>query len=269
MEFKVNDGTGFVMNYEVIPNVLPTTTLFVHGNIASNRWWYPSAEIFKKQAEGKGYKGSMIMAEFRGAGQSSAPRADSEVDMHRFANDFNSLLESLSLDPVHVVGHSTGGLIAAMMMAKKPDLFAKGIFLDPVGAGGVKFDESMIAAFDQMKVNKELVGIVLGSTIHNNNPDGEFFRQILVEDAFKAVKSVGHLVLKALDGLDVRAEIRTIDKPVLVLHGEHDQLLPMEESKAIAHSIPGAKFEIIPGHGHCTNVESPEDFVKIVKSFLF
>ena len=268
MEFKVNDGTGFVMNYEVLPHLLPSHTLFIHGNLASNRWWQPSAEIFQAESQGKSYSGSMIMAEFRGAGGSSAPQAESEVDMHRFADDYIALVKSLNLGPINVVGHSTGGLIAALMMAKEPSLFAKGFFLDPVGATGVKFDDSMIAAFDQMKSSKPLVGVVLGSTIHNNNPDSEFFK-LLVDDACVAVKSVGHLVLKALDGLDVREDVRQIQKPVLVLHGEHDQLLSMEASKALAHSIPGAKFEIIPGQGHCTNVENPALFVKMLKSFLF
>lgn len=268
MEFKVSDGTGFVMHYEVLPHLLPGHTLFIHGNLASNRWWQPAAEIFKNESQGKNYSGSMIMAEFRGAGGSSAPLSESEVDMHRFADDYIALVKSLNVGPVNVVGHSTGGLIAALMMAKEPDLFVKGMFLDPVGATGVKFDDSMIAAFDQMKSNKPLVGIVLGSTIHNNNPDSEFFN-LLVEDAAKAVKSVGHLVLKALDGLDVRDEVRGIQKPVLVLHGEHDQLLSMEASRALAHSIPQAKFEIVAGQGHCTNVENPPLFVKLLKSFLF
>ncbi|MNJ93412.1 Non-heme chloroperoxidase [compost metagenome] len=269
MEFKVNDGTDFVMNYEVVQNVLPVATLFIHGNCASNRWWYPSVEIFEKQAEGKDYSGSIIMAEFRGCGKSSTPKEDKEVDMHTFANDFIALVKSLDEGPVNLVGHSTGGLIAAIMLAQEPGLFAKAVLLDPVGARGVKFEDSMIAAFEQMKVNKDLVAVVIGSTIHNNNPNSEFFKQILVEDASHAVKSVGHLVLKALDGLDVRLDIKGIAKPVLVLHGEHDTLLPMADSKAMAELMSDAQFQVIPGQGHCTNVENPEKFVNIAQSFLF
>ena len=267
MEFKVNDGTGFVMNYDVVPNLFPTPTFFIHGNLASNRWWEPSLQILKTEAQGKSYPAPMIMAEFRGAGKSSAPEKETEVNMHRFADDFIALIKNLNVGPVNVVGHSTGGLIAAIMMAKEPELFLKGLFLDPVGATGVKFDESMVAAFDQMKSNKPLVGVVLGSTIHNNNPDSEFFK-MLVEDASSAVKSVGHLVLKALDGLDVRDEVRGISKPVLVLHGEHDQLLSVDASRALSHSIPNSKFEIVAGQGHCANIENPSLFIKTLKSFL-
>ncbi|MDG0817269.1 alpha/beta fold hydrolase [Bdellovibrio svalbardensis] len=258
-----------MVHFEVIENVVPENVLFVHGNLASNRWWYPAQEVWKKQAEGKNFKGALIFAEFRGCGKSPAPADASEVNMHTFAKDFISLVKKLNRGPVHVVGHSTGGLIAALMLAKEPSLFKKAVLLDPVGAQGVTFDRSMIAAFEQMKVDKNLTAVVIGSTIHNNNAEAEFFKNVIVEDAFHAVKSVGHWVLEALDGLDVREELGAVSHDVLVLHGEHDQLLPKADSEAMAKLFSRGKFQIIEGQGHCANVESPEKFVSITQSFLF
>ncbi len=267
--FAVSDGTDAVINYEVVPGIVPETTFCIHGNLASNRWWYPAQEHWKSQSYGKNYQGSLIYAEFRGCGESSKPKQESEVDLHTFANDFISLIRSLNLGPIHLVGHSTGGTIAALMLAKAPELFKKGVLLDPVGAQGVKFDSNMISAFEQMKVNKDLVAIVLGSTIYQNNPDSEFFKRVVVEDAFRGVKAIGHLVLKALDGFDARAEISKITHPVLVLHGEHDQLLDIGESKKMAELINTARFQTIPGQGHCVNIEAPEKFVALIRDFLF
>lgn len=264
-----NDGTGFEMNYEVIPNVLPENTLFIHGNLASNRWWYPTEQVWSRKAKGKNLPGSMILAEFRGCGKSSVPRGQQDIEMHLFAKDFIGLVEKLNIGPVNVVGHSTGGLIAALMLAKAPTLFKKAIFLDPVGATGVKFDDAMTGAFEQMKANKEIVSAVMASTIHNNQPDTDFFRQVVVEDAFHAVKTVGVGVLKALDGLDVRQECSKIKHPVLVLHGEHDQLLPVADSKALAALMTNGRFETVLGQGHCTNAENPELFVQLVDGFFW
>jgi len=266
---NVNDGTGFQLNYEVHPGLVPTTTLFIHGNLASNRWWYPTHELWQTKARGKNYQGSLVYAEFRGCGKSSAPKNESEVDMNRFADDFIQLAKSLNQGPINLVGHSTGGLIAGLMLAKAPELFKKAIFLDPVGANGVQFDNSMINAFEQMKVDRDLVGVVMNSTIYENDKESEFFKNIVVEDAFHAVKSVGHLVLKALDGLDSRQSIAKITHPVLVLHGEHDNLLPMQDSKAMAGLIKNAQFRVIDGQGHCANVEAPEKFVGLAQEFLF
>jgi pimeloyl-ACP methyl ester carboxylesterase len=265
----IQDGTGFQLNYEKLDGVLPETTLFIHGNLASNRWWYPAEEILKAQSKDKNWKGSMILAEFRGCGKSSAPNSQKEIDMHLFANDFIALVQSLKVGPINLVGHSTGGIIVALMLAKAPTLFKKAVLLDSVGAKGAKFDDSMTQAFEAMKASKELVATVMASTIYECDKTSDFFTKIVVEDAFHAVKTVGAGVLKALDGFDVRNELSLVKHPVLVLHGEHDVLLPMDGSRELAQLMTGSHFEIIKGHGHCANAEDPALFVSIMNKFLF
>lgn len=260
---------GFQLNFEVIPNVVPENTVFIHGNLASNRWWYPTEEEFRKQAKSRTTPGSMILVEFLGCGKSEAPKSEADVNMRVFAREFNALVKSLNLTSVNLVGHSTGGLIASLMAADEPTLYKKAVLLDPVGAHGVTFDQNMIGAFEAMKTDKKLTATVLASTIYKNDESSDFFQRIVVEDAFHAVKTVGHWVLKALDGLDVTAELKAVTCPVLVLHGEHDQLLPIQDSQQMAALISGAKFEVIKDQGHCPNVENPAVFTGILNRFLY
>jgi pimeloyl-ACP methyl ester carboxylesterase len=270
--FELKDGTNCQIHFEKKDGILKETTLFIHGNLASNRWWYPAEQkwIAKAKFAGAGaLKGSMILAEFRGCGESSAPGSQAEVDMHRFANDFIALVRSFNFGKINLVGHSTGGLIAALMLAKAPELFDKAFLLDPVGAQGIKFQNGMEEAFAAMKTDKALLSAVMASTIYNCEQTSDFFRQIVVEDAFKAVNSVGSMVLKALDGFDARTELAMVQHPVLVCHGEHDTLLPMDASKELANLFKNGKFQVIPGHGHCTNAEDAGLFTDKVDQFLF
>jgi len=256
------------IHYEIVEGLLPEDTFFIHGNLASHRWWYPAEAIWRKKAKGE-QKGAMIRVDFLGCGKSSAPRSQEDVDMKAFARDFTDLVKSLGRGPMHVVGHSTGGLIAALMLAEEPTLFKKAVLLDPVGARGVTFDESITSAFEKMKNDRALVALVIGSTIKDNNPEADFFRQVIVDDAAHSIQSVGDKVLRALDGFDVRPTVAEIGNPVLVLHGEHDSLLPVQDSRELASLMKHAQFSIIPGQGHCTNVENPEKFVAHVHDFLF
>lgn len=260
---------NYKINYDVFSNLVPQTTFFIHGNLSSNRWWMPTVENLKANNTPSN-KGQVILGEFRGCGHSEAPRKDSDVTMDAFANDFIDLIRSLKLsERINLVGHSTGGIIAAIMLAKAPELFNKAYLLDPVGAEGVQFNTEMIQAFEAMKLDKNLTGLVIGSTIYNNDADSAFFKDIIVEDAFTSVKAVGHLVLQALDGLDVRETLKSVQHPVKVVHGEFDTLLSQDESEKLAKLLPNGQFETLAGCGHCGNVENPKQFVQSMSSFLF
>lgn len=269
-------GSDAQISTELFNRALPRPTLFIHGNLASNNWWQPSLEQWQARGRGQNWSSPMICAEFRGCGKSSAPKGPEDVDMHLFANDFIALTEALPSGemgevvqgPINLVGHSAGGLICALMAAKRPDLFDKILLLDPVGARGVVFDDSMPAAFEQMKKDKGLTATVIGSTIHGLNPQNRFFQSKIVEDAFHAVQTTGPWVLMALRAFDAREELKSVKSHGLVLHGEFDTLLPVADSQELAGLIK-AEFKVIPEQGHCCNFENPEKFVDIAHRFLF
>lgn len=256
------------IHYEIFENVLPQTTLMIHGNMASTRWWQPILLELKKLYP-QGGSGHLVAVDFRGCGKSSAPKSQDEVNMFLFAEDFCDLVKSLGLKSINLVGHSTGGIIAALMLRNSPELFNRAVLLDPVGAKGVKFEDSMTAAFEQMKVDRNLVALVLGSTIYQNNPDSDFFQNVVVEDAFHAAKTVGDKVLRALCPFDVSCELSAVKHPVLVLHGEFDNLLPRQDSEELAKLMANATFQQIDQQGHCCNVENPAKFANIMSKFLF
>ena len=261
---QLND---FSMNFEVYPDCLPEDTLFIHGNLGSNNWWNPSRSVWIEQAKPE-FKGSMILAEWRGCGESQAPNQESSLHPRALANDYIALLESLNISKVHLVGHSTGGVIALMMMLAKPELIHRAVLLDSVSAEGIEFHEDMLTAFKNMQQDRDFCAGIMGMTIANHDHHRELFEP-LVDDAFKMAEPNWEGVLRVLKDFNIRSELKEIINPTLILHGTNDQIVPIEGSKILHSEIPAAQFKELDDQGHSCNVENPKRFVQEVNQFLY
>lgn len=260
-------SNGFQMNVDVHAGLAPMDTVFMHGNLASNTWWEPSLGVWKNQAK-PSYEGRLVFAEWRGCGKSAAPQAESDLHPSVLADDYIALLKELGVKKACIVAHSTGGLIAMYAMLKEPTLFDRAVFLDPVGPGGVQFEQPMYDAFTQMSQNKEFCAMIMGSTIHGNDASSPLFARI-VEDTFNIARHVWHGVPNMLSTVNITKEVTRIQHPILILHGEHDPILPKEGSLELAKILPNARYVELKDQGHSTNVENPALFVSSVNEFLF
>lgn len=258
---------GFTVNCDVVPATLPMDTLFIHGNLASNRWWRPALAAWNRDAR-PGLEGRAILAEWRGCGQSSEPASEAELAPEVLADDYIRLLENLKISKACVVGHSTGGLIALRAMMKRPDLFHRAVLLNSVAADGARIDSTRLDAYARMGRDRAYCAEVLGAIIHGSRRDDPFFQE-LVSDAYGISKHNWLGVPRALANVDVTSLLHKVRAPVLVAHGELDSVLPIEKSKTMALGLGNGVFQEIKGQGHCPNVENPELFVRICNEFLF
>ena len=272
--FKTKNG--FTLHYQVVENILPATTVFLHGNVASNRWWIPTEEIYTKNSIGKNYTGDMISIEFLGCGKSDAPRKPEDMDLIQFASDFNDILTEFKnkcqkcIENFNVVGHSTGGFIAAIMTSLNPELFSKSLLLNPVGAKGLPLTGVVKAAYEKMVTNKSLMTAAIGAAIYKNNFDSDFFKQVIAEDAIASVQKISYWVVQAFSVMDATEVISRSTVPTLILFGEHDRILTAADSQDLAYKyLQKGRFELVRNQGHSMNVENPEAFVEKVSNFLF
>ncbi len=245
-------------------NLAKQDTLFIHGNLASSAWWQPTLREWRVQ--GSLGTGSLLFADWRGCGKN--PISSAPFTLEELARDYLSLLDRLGKREVALVGHSLGGLIAMQMMILEPHRFAKAILLDPVSVKGVVFDESMYTAFRQMEASRELTGTVLLNTVRNAKKLDPDYSSRLVDDAFHAVKGSGPAVLEILKTLNLTAAAEKIKIPSLILHGAHDQVIPLKDSQDLARILPASELEILPDAGHCWNIENPVAFASRIRAWL-
>lgn len=79
-------------------------------------------------------------------------------------------------------------------------------------------------------------------------------------------------VAAASRGMGLRPDrtpvLRQAGKPTLIITGEHDALMPLSTSEAMAEAAPGSSLVVLPHAGHLSNMEDPEGFNKAVTDFL-
>ena len=256
------------IHYEIVKNVVPKTTIFIHGNLSSNRWWYPTIESAheKKQAF---YAGDIILAEIRGCGRSSDVSELDFISIEGLAEEFLAFVAHLKLQNFNIVGHSTGGSIAFLMLTALNIGDGRAVLVDPVGVKGKKFEAPILTAFENMKTDAGLVADVMRVTINSPDIEESFFREVVVADALRAAKVMGAKIANAFMQFNGADRLFCIQNPVLVLHGELDQVLPIADSRALADAIPGALFKLLPDMGHCPNLQDPKALWTLIFDFLY
>jgi pimeloyl-ACP methyl ester carboxylesterase len=258
---------GRTIHYAIENNAFDHDVLFVHGNLASTRWWQPTIQ-FLEAGRTPSKHGRLVAADWPGCGQSLAPSRPDDLSMWSLAHDHIALAKSIGMTDVCLVGHSTGGLVSLIMLLLEPELFSRTLLLDPVSAQGIQFGPDMILGFEQMSQDRKFCEVILGGTIYGRDVHDPFVQK-LIDDAFGVDKMVWTEIPKFLGQIDLRKDLHKIEQPMLVLHGEHDQILPVEGSREIAKSVAHGKFEILRGRGHCANVEEPSEFAaKLTEFFL-
>jgi pimeloyl-ACP methyl ester carboxylesterase len=70
------------------------------------------------------------------------------------------------------------------------------------------------------------------------------------------------------DRADFSRMVQRIACPMMVITGTNDVIIRAEDSKAVADSVPGARFVEIANSGHLSNLENPEAFNAALLSFL-
>jgi len=234
--------------------------VFSHG-------WPLSADAWEDQMVFLGRHGYRCVAhDRRGHGRSSQPWDGNEMDT--YADDLATLVESLDLhDAIHV-GHSTGGGEVARYIGRHGTArVAKAVLIgavtplmlrtatNPDGLPMEAFDGIRAGVLgDRSQFFKDLSGPFYGANrsgakVSQGIRDG-FWMQGM-QAGFKGVLDC----IKAFSETDFTDDLKKIDVPTLILHGDDDQIVPIAASAILtSRLVPRATLKIYPGfsHGMCS-----------------
>ncbi len=234
--------------------------VFSHG-------WPLSADAWEDQMVFLGSHGYRCIAhDRRGHGRSGQPWKGNDMDT--YADDLATLVAALDLkNPVHV-GHSTGGgevaryigrhgtkrVAKAVLIGAVPPLMLK-TAANPGGTPIETFDDMRAGVLaDRAQFFRDLSIPFYGA----NRPRAKvsqgvrdvFFLQSM-QAGFKAAVDC----IKAFSETDFTEDLKRIDVPALILHGDDDQIVPIGASALLsAKLVKHSTLKVYPGfaHGMCT-----------------
>jgi non-heme chloroperoxidase len=208
-------------------------------------------------------KGFRVVAhDRRGHGRSG--QASSGNDMDGYADDLAAVIEALDLRDATLVGHSTGGgevvryiarhgtkrVAKVVLIAAVPPIMLRSA-ANPEGLPIEVFDNLRSGiAKDRSQFYKDLAIQFYGA----NRPGAKVSQGILDQFwlwSMQAGLKNAYESIKAFSETDFTEDLKKIDVPTLVMHGEDDQIVPVKDSaKKSARLIKGAKEIYYPGAPH-------------------
>jgi aminoacrylate hydrolase len=259
-------ANGISQEYEWhgLNNPVSVPIALVAGMGGSRSYWKPQIENFSKNFQ-------VLAYDQRGTGGTSPTQVAS---IEQLAEDFIALLDTLKIDKVHFVGHSTGGAIGQIIAVKHPARIASLIIYASVH----KADHYRHRVWGLRKqILEEMGPEVYAKTTSLFFYPPEFTSahhdELLAVEArtaqfeLSSPEIMGSRI-EAILKFDISADLVKIKAPVLVICAEDDLLTPSYFSKEIATLIPNAELVLFPKGGHAYSRSNPESFNKVVLDFI-
>jgi pimeloyl-ACP methyl ester carboxylesterase len=251
----------------------PTTgvpVVFLHHFTAVLDDWDPAV------IDGIAAERRVILVDLRGVGDSAGATPDSVEAM---AGDAIAFLQALGLGTVDLLGFSLGGMVAQVILERRPDLVRRVILAGTAPAG----DQGPAAT-----------GAVLQAALEKASAQGKHPKHFLFFSPTATSQAAADAFLARLeertDGRDAPVSNETIgaqlaalakweqgnspvgltnvDKPVLVVNGDDDTMLPTISSFHLSRLLPDAQLSVYPDSGHGGIFQHHDLFVAQALDFL-
>lgn len=247
--------------------------VFVHGAVGDLRYWEPQRNAFGKQHRFVAYT-------FRYHGTAPWPDDGKQYSAETHAADLAAFISGLNAGPVHIVGLSYGGMLAAMVALKEPQLIRTltlaepGLFSllterpdsAPVVEQWTKGIEPMAASMkagDSTGALRHLFALVTGGRPEDFDKLPESLRQILLDNGRTMA------LLFATVPPNVTCEmLKSINTPTFIVRGENTPVFFSTINDAVSTCIAGSKVGVIPKASHTMSFDNPAEFNRAVLSFV-
>jgi proline iminopeptidase len=239
--------------------------------------------------------GTVIFYDQRGGGRSSLPQYIQQINAPLHVSDLDAVLGHFGIARATLLGHSWGGLLAALYAAEHPGRVARLILVAPMpvraephlvtlaaslpamlGADSERFlalSRSWDTTSSPHATCREFMPLVMhaGGTTDtaavNRVTDGVCSPSIPAEGLRRGWTRTPEWTLRSLGMWDLRARFRSVTAEALVMSGERDPMAIAATQEWVT-VLPRAGMSVFGGAGHYLYAEDPGGFAHAVREFL-
>ena len=235
--------------------------------------------MFRPYLDALGDDYRVLYVDERGQGRSD--RVDpTTLSLEVFARDVDLLAEALELDEFALLGHSFGAIIATYHATEFGTALAYVISGggDSSEALDVDVQESLDALGDDGKTIaasweaektveteeqlKQLLRDQMPFHFYGEPPPGYGDETVGSPEVLRYFANIGY------GAFDYRPRLQDVQKPTLVIVGEHDRTTTPRAARILHEGIPNSDLVVIPDAGHMSFVEQTEPYLAAVRRFL-
>jgi pimeloyl-ACP methyl ester carboxylesterase len=255
---------GLQLYYEIEGDGEPVVLI---PGFAAGRWiWFRQIGDLSRQFR-------VITFDPRGVSGSDKPEGSQTIGL--LSDDIAHLLQTIGVESAHVVGASFGGFVAQEFALKYQSMTRK-LVLCCTSFGGPNHvapaPEMLMALASTKALDSE--ERMRANLLLAFSPEYVRTRAADVEEIVRlreANEVPEHIYLsqwQAAMNFNAESRVEQIGRPTLVLSGDKDVIVPVQNSRNLAAKIPGAELSICAGGSHTFFIEQAGDFNSVVSEFL-
>ncbi len=258
-----------IFAYRVLGNKGGTPLVLIASLGSSMDEWDPAV------TNGLAQKYKVIIFDIQGVGSSSGKTPDNIPEMARGTVAF---IKSLGYKKVNLFGFSMGSFISQQILLTEPSLVNKVILTGtgPKGAEGLSNLPNLLSQTVGLTPEQSFLVSHFTSSPASQAAGKLAFERIIKRTENRDAPVTGESATQGLKAVlawaqpnpDAFNELKNIKKPVLIVQGESDLLVPVVNAINLSKNIPGAKLIVYPDAGHGSHYQYHDQFVEAALNFL-
>jgi 3-oxoadipate enol-lactonase len=225
--------------------------------------WIGSWELWAEPFAVLSQNWRVIAYDHRGAGATVAPVES--ISFNRLVDDVPIVLDAYNVEHCVLAAESAGALTALGAALKYPKRIAGLVIVD-----GMYFRETSPEEDLFLRGLRKAYPATLDRFVETcvPEPDSDHIKRWGRQIIDRASQESAIALYLSAGEIDLRSELHRVSQPTLILHGEADAIVSIEEARRLAELLPSARLSILPDAGHVPTMTRPLDVASEIMRFF-